>query len=179
LIFAASAVAALRSNNQQMVILRANVFKADKDNKDIEKSLTILREYVYNHMNTNLASGANAVRPPIQLKYTYERLVAANAATYDAETKRILDEADATCVAQFPGSVFSQPRTECAKAYGAAHPVTQKTVAEDLYKFDFLSPTWSPDQAGWSILAAGFFFLLFVVRVLSSWAIKRELNSNA
>ncbi|MDB5182652.1 MAG: hypothetical protein JWO47_436 [Candidatus Saccharibacteria bacterium] len=177
--FAVMAVLALRSNNQNMVKLRSAVFEADKNNKDIEQSLKNLREYVYDHMNTNLASGANAVKPPIQLKYTFDRLNAANAAAYQAQTKQVLDDAEATCVAQYPGSVFSQPRSECAKAYGAAHPVTQKSIQDDLYKFDFLSPAWSPDQAGWSILAAGFFFMLFVVRVLSSWVIKRELESNS
>jgi len=175
--FAVTAVVALRDNNQQMVKLRAAVFTADEKNGDIEGALTALRTFVYAHMNTNLASGSNAVKPPIQLKYEYERLNAFNVAAYKAATTQVLDDAERICVAQYPGTVFSQPRSECAKAYGAAHPVTQKTIPEDLYKFDFLSPTWSPDLAGWSILAAGFFFLLFVVRVLSSWAIKRELRN--
>jgi hypothetical protein len=177
ILFAGIAIIALRSNNQQMVKLRSAVFVADEKNGDIEKALRNLREYVYAHMNTNLASGANAVKPPIQLKYEYERLTAADTATYQAATAKVLDDAQNICVAQFPGSVFSQPRLECAKAYAAAHPVPLKTIPDDLYKFDFLSPTWSPDLAGWSLLAAGFFFLLFILRFLSTWAIKRELNN--
>lgn len=177
--FAVLAVLSLRNNNQNMVKLRSAVFESDKNNKDIELSLKNLRAYVYKHMNTNLASGANAVRPPIQLKYTFERLNAVNVATYQAETKRNLDDAERICVEQFPGTVFSQPRLDCAKAYAAAHPVVQKSISDDLYKFDFLSPAWTPDLAGLSIVISGLFFLLSVVRVLSSWAIKRELDSNA
>ena len=160
-----------------MVKLRAAVFVADEKNGDIEGALKKLRTYVYGHMNTNLASGANAVKPPIQLKYEYERLSAFNDAEYKASTTQVLNDAESTCVAQYPGSVFSQRRLDCAKAYAAAHPVTKKTIPEDLYKFDFLSPPWSPDLAGWSIVAAGLFFFLFVIRVLSSWAIKRELQN--
>lgn len=176
IIFAVICVLALRDNNHKMVELRAAVFKADQDNGDIEGALTSLRTFVYAHMNTNLSSGANAVKPPIQLKYTYERLSAANNATYKAEVAKVLKDAEDTCIAQYPGTVYSQPRSNCAKAYGEAHPVTLKTVPEDLYKFDFLSPRWSPDKAGWSMLATGFFFILFALRLLSTWAIKKELQ---
>ncbi len=176
---ALTTVLALRSNNQEMVKLRAAVFAADKANTNIEGSLKDLRSYVYKHMNTNLASGANAVKPPIQLKYEYERLNAANVTAYQTASAKMLEDAQNTCVAQYPGTVFSQSRLDCAKAYAAAHPIAQKTIPEDLYKFDFLSTSWSPDLAGYTLLATGLFLFLFLIRVLSSWAIKRELSNNA
>ena len=67
---------ALRQNNLNMIKLRDQVFVVDKANGDIEKALKDLREYVYAHMNTNLSSG-NSIKPPIQLKYRYERLLEA------------------------------------------------------------------------------------------------------
>jgi hypothetical protein len=173
------AVLALRANNQHMIRLRNAVFMADQQNGDIEGALRTLREYVYAHMNTNLASGDNAVKPPIQLKYQYERLQAAATAEYQTANAKVLSSAEATCVAQYPGSVFSQSRLDCAKAYAAAHSVAQKSISEDLYKFDFASPFWSPDLAGWSLVAAVIFGILFLIRFLSGWAIKQELrNSN-
>lgn len=162
-----------------MVKLRAAVFVADQKNGDIEGALQKLRKYVYAHMNTNLSSGANAVKPPIQLKYQYERLNAANTAAYQVASAKMLDDAQNTCIAQNPGSVFSQARSTCAREYAAAHPVPQKSIPEDLYKFDFLSPIWSPDLAGWSIVLSGLFLLLFFVRMLSSWIIVRELRNNS
>jgi hypothetical protein len=173
----AIAVFGLRHNNQEMVKLRTAVFVADEKNGDIEKSLRELRSYVYAHMNTNLASGANAVKPPIQLKYTYERLMASNASNYQAATAKVLDDAQNTCIAQYPGNVFSQPRLDCAKTYAASHPVTQKTIPDDLYKFDFVSPGWTPDMAGWSLVVSGLFMLIFILRFLSTWAIKHELQN--
>ena len=179
IIFSIIALFALRSNNKQMVVLRTAVFNADKNNGDTETALKTLRQFVFTHMNTNLASGANAVKPPIQLKYRYERLVASEKATYDAANAKVVADAEATCVAQFPNVTFSQDRLNCARAYAAAHPVTLKSVPDDLYKYDFVSPVWSPDQAGWSLLAAGLFLLLFIVRFLSDKLMVYELKNDA
>src|SRR5687767_6535414 len=68
------AVVALRNNNLTMVQLRSEVYQADEQNGDVEGALQRLRAYVHSHMNTDLSGGGNAVYPPIQLKYTYQRL---------------------------------------------------------------------------------------------------------
>lgn len=177
LIFAVTSVLALRANNQRMVELRAAVFKADKDNGDIEGSLRSLRTYVFAHMNTNLSSGFSAVKPPIQLKYHYERLVGAAEAEYTKKNTEMVNTAEATCIAQYPGTVFSQPRLQCAKTYALEHPVKRRTIPDHMYKFDFSSPTWSPDLAGWGMVAAGVFLALFILRYLSERAIRHELRS--
>lgn len=61
-------VFALRANNLKALELRDNVVAVDKQNGDIEAALRELRTFVYGHMNTNLSSGPNAIKPPIQLK---------------------------------------------------------------------------------------------------------------
>src|SRR5487761_1522488 len=68
-------VFSLRANNEHMIQLRNAVYQADKSSSNVEVALQNLREYVYGHMNTALAAGPTAVPPPIQLKYTYDRLV--------------------------------------------------------------------------------------------------------
>src|SRR4051812_43089727 len=74
LIFGVIYVFAARSNYVTMTELRQTVYQADQDNRDIEKSLQNLRAYVNAHMNTNLSRDSGTVYPPIQLKYTYDRL---------------------------------------------------------------------------------------------------------
>jgi hypothetical protein len=176
IIFAGIGVLALRANNQQMVKLRAAVFIADEKNSNIEAALKTLREYVFAHMNSNLSSGFSAVKPPIQLKYHYERLQAASKAAYDTSNAAMLNDAEATCIAQYPGTVFSQPRLQCAKAYAAAHPITQASIPDYLYKFDFVSPPWTPDKAGLSLALSSLFLLLFIIRYLSELAIRHQLQ---
>ncbi len=75
-VFALLAVYGLRSNYATMTVLRQAVYTADEQNGDVEGALAKLRAHVYGHMNTNLNSGSNAIKPPIQLKARYERLTA-------------------------------------------------------------------------------------------------------
>ena len=173
------AVYGLRSNNLRMVELRSAVFKADEQNGDVESALRELRAFVFSHMNTNLSSGTNAVKPPIQLKYRYDRLVAAAKTEYDAANAKVVRDAEAYCVAKYPNVTFSQDRLNCARDYANQHPVTLQTIPDDLYKFDFASPFWTPDLAGWSIALMILFLLLFVLRYISAAFVKHELESRS
>lgn len=172
--FGVTAVFALRANNQRMIELRAAVFEADKNDGDIEGALHALREHVYAHMNTDLTAGDNPVKPPIQLKFEYERLVAAEKARFEAETARVGAEAQNACPGSVQAIVFP-----CRQNYVNTHSTTVRVIPEDLYKFDFASPGWSPDLAGWSLVGAGVAGLLFILRLLSGLLIRHELKQHA
>jgi hypothetical protein len=167
-IFGLIAVTSLRANNQHMLTLRNAVFQTDKDNGDIENALRDLRTYVYAHMNTNLASGNNPVKPPIQLKYTFERLQASEKQRVIDATTQVYVDAGINCDGQ--GLTTGTPRVSCVQAYIGAHPVTANPVPDTLYKFDFTSPVWSPDLAGWSILAFGLLGIVCLLWLVS-WVI--------
>src|SRR5882724_4979261 len=68
-------VTALRANNEHMIKLRDAVYAADQHNGDVEMALHSIQAYVTAHLNTYLSAGPVPVYPPIQLKYTYDRLV--------------------------------------------------------------------------------------------------------
>lgn len=169
------AIFALRQNNLGAVRLRDHVLQVDKDNGDIETALRELRTYTYSHMNSSLAS-STAAYPPIQLKYRYERLVAAEQARITEASKgnNTIAEAQAYCERTEPDSFFGRGRLPCVQRYIETHPdgqsVTPTAIPDSLYKFDFAAPVWSPDLAGWSLVLSGLFGLLFVVRVaLEFW----------
>jgi len=165
----AVAVGALRYNNQQMIKLREAVYVADKNNTDIQKPLNDLRLFVTSHMNTNLSSGPNAPYPPIQLKYTYERLVAANGQAITAANNKIYSEAQKLCEQQNPNDFSGKNRVPCIEAYVKSRKAEQPPVISDsLYKFSFLSPRWSPDLAGWSLVVFCLSILLFFGSLISS-----------
>lgn len=166
LVFLVSASAlALRINYQNMSTLRQELYVADKNNGDVEAALHQLRQYVYRHMNTDLTSGQNSVYPPIQLKYTYERLTAAEQERVRSANANIYSDAQAYCEKMYPESFSGGPRVPCIKEYVSTHGVTAKAIPDGLYKFDFVSPFWSPDVAGWLVLATIFVSLLLVVRL--------------
>src|SRR5882724_142731 len=90
-------VFALRANNEHMIKLRDAVYAADKNNTDVEAALRSLQSYVTAHMNTNLNAGPNAVYPPIQLKYTYERLLQAQNDRLAQTNSQLYTDAQAYC----------------------------------------------------------------------------------
>lgn len=155
-----------------MVSLRNAVYQADQSNGDVEAALRNLRVYVYGHMNTDLASGPNAVHPPIQLKYMYDRLVAAENQRVNAANATIYPAAQSYCEATIPNGFSGRYRIACIDNYVSTHGTTAQTIPKNLYEFDFMSPRWSPDLAGWSLILT----VLLAVTGLGFWATDKLLN---
>lgn len=152
-----------------MLALREAVYTADKDNGDTETALRNLQLYVTTHMNTNLSAGKNAVYPPIQLKYTYDRLVQARSSQSGQSNDQIYTDAQRTCEKQNPTDFSGRNRIPCIQAYVQAHTVVSQNseVPDALYKFSFVSPRWSPDLAGWSMLLTIISGLMFIISLIS------------
>ena len=178
-ISAAISVLALRSNNLNMVKLRQAVYTADKQNGDINKALNDLRKYVYGHMNTNLRTGTTTTEPPVQLVNQFNRDVA-------AERQRIatLGSAD---------KVYVDAQTKCEKA-GVPIPERAACIQDyvtkngkgipqlnlppkEFYTFDFASPIWSPDIAGFSLLVTIILGIAILVRLISGAILKSYLRT--
>ncbi len=167
---------ALRNNNLTALKLRDNVIQVDKDNGDVEKALRELREYMYAHMNTDLTAGDSGIQQPIQLKYRYERLVKAEQDRLSVENTKIYTEAQAECEKRFPVGLSGSGRIPCITEYVSARGVQQKSIPDSFYKFNFVSPPWSPDLAGWSLVLASISFALFVLRFGMERWVKAELH---
>jgi hypothetical protein len=146
-------VTSLRQNNTTMIKLRQDVYAADKNNGDVNAALFKLRSYVYAHMNTNLSTGAS-VKPPIQLQYTYERLITNEQQKSSNATLYV--DAKNYCEQKIPASVsfYGTGRISCVQDYILSHGGQQSlpNIPTGLYEFDFSSPSWSPDLAGWSLV---------------------------
>jgi hypothetical protein len=136
-----------------MIKLREAVYAADKDNKDVNTALNNLRRYVYGHMNTNLSSGNNNIKPPIQLQYTYQRLYDAEFSKVEAANQQIYTDAQNYCQS-INNAYYGTTRVPCVQNYVVNHGVAGANIKipEGLYKYDFVSPVWSPDLAGWTLV---------------------------
>lgn len=172
------AVFALRSNNQQMLQLRDKVYSADKANGDTETALRNLQIYVTTHMNTNLSAGKNSVYPPVQLKYTYDRLVEAQSNLTSQTNEQIYTEAQRVCEQQNSRDVSGRNRIPCIQQYVQSKTTVSQTssVPDALYKFSFVTPKWSPDLAGWSIVVAILSFILFIFSFIANRWFKKTLS---
>jgi hypothetical protein len=170
-------ILALRANNEHMIALRDTVYAADKDNKDVETALKNLQHYVVTHMNTDLGGGKTGVYPPVQLKYTYDRLVQAESDALAKSNTDFYTQAQKYCEAQNPSGFFGATRIGCVQDYLTSHD-TQHQIApipDALYKFAFISPKWSPDLAGWSLVVTAFGAVLFAI----SLTVKRFFKHHA
>ncbi len=172
---------ALRSNYSHMVYLRNQVYAADKSGQGVVPAIQKLQQYVTSHMNTDLTGGNDNIHPPIQLKYTYDR--AREASIESPDQNNFYTEAQNYCQAEYPveSSLFVwQSYVACVQNYlnsrniKVGAPVSN--VSPSIYEFDFASPSWSPDLAGWSLVATVLFFVLAVASKLTDWHYKRILK---
>lgn len=174
LLFGVICVKALQHNNIEMGRLRENVFLADKNGGDVEAALRELRTHVYGHMNTSLETGSNGAHPPIQLKYTYERLQAEQQKNLGANNSALYGQALQECNAQGQ-TATAQDTINCIENFTAARGVHLADIPDALYKFDFTSAKWSPDLAGLSMVATALSIAGFLLTAIYRWFMKRYL----
>jgi hypothetical protein len=170
-------IISLRQNNQQMIKLRDQVYEADKNAGDVNTALNNLRSYVYGHMNANLSSGGNAIKPPIQLKYTYQRLEDAEQQRVESANSSVYTDAQMHCQALNSTSFSGRDRVPCVQEYVSSHGVKTNAIPPALYQFDFVSPSWSPDRAGWSIVVTAVLFIALIASLLMDWLVRSKIKS--
>ena len=167
---------ALRANNEHMIKLRSAVYAADQNNTDVQAPLKVLQAYVTSHMNTNLNAGSTSVYPPIQLKYTYDRLVKAQGNQVAQANSQLYNAAQTYCEQQNSTDFSGHNRVPCIEQYVQSHNTQKLAIIPDaLYKFAFATPAWSPDLAGWSMLLAIVSSLLFVITFVISWWFRKHI----
>ena len=149
-----------------MVKLRAAVYSADKNNSNVDGALKNLQTYVTSHMNTNLSSGPNAPYPPIQLEYTYTRLQSANNQSVSSVNQSLYTDAEYYCQQTIPTGFSGRYRVSCIEQYITSHGATVTLINPSLYEFNFLSPSWTPDLAGWTLVLSIFLGIVFLLSLV-------------
>jgi hypothetical protein len=158
----------LRLNNIGMVQRRDAVLSADKaaDTAGMTDRLYDLQRYAASHMNANTG--------PFYLDQQYKRDVeklVTEASVVTNPYGNINAEVDTLCRSRF--SSYSQAWVQCfaeelGKYPAAPDPAGQVTLpSADLYRYDFISPRWSPDFAGWSVLVCLVIVVMILARLLS------------
>lgn len=164
---------AARHNYQHMDSLRTAVYTADEKNADTVTALQNLQKYVTTHMNTSLTAGSS-IYPPIQLKFTYERLQNEASTKYNQANAAVYTDAQKTCEQQNSTDFSGRNRVPCIERYVADHGVAPSPVIPDsMYKFNFASPSWSPDLTGWSLVFSMVLLVAVVVRIFLGWLLPK------
>lgn len=177
ILFAVSVVGtivALNANSRGSKERYDQLIAVDASGGDVETALAELREFIYGHMNTTLGS-PTGVYPPIQLKGTYDRLVAVEESRIKAANSQLYDEATKHCEALFPAGNLPG-RAECVSNYVGERGVIANPIPDGLYKFNFASPSWSPDLAGWLIVATCALGINFLLQILLEFRLRSHFR---
>lgn len=159
----------LRLNNIGMVERRAAVISADEagDKDNITRRLYDLQQYVSTHMNTDMGKG-------VYLESSYKRDTRAildKAAGDQNPNGNIYKKAQEVCAPKF--SSYSAAYLQCTTSELAKYPAANELLGAvklppaDSYLHDFVSPLWSPDFAGWSVVVCLVLALMIVARLVS------------
>ena len=160
----------LRLNNIGMVQRRDAVASADQQGNaaDIQTRLYDLQRYVAAHMNTDMGV--------VYLEGQYKRDTQStiDAASSDSNPNgNIFKKAQEVCAPKYANlGHYSQAFQQCViNQLNSYAPASGETVAKpqlpksEQYRFSFVSPVWSPDFAGFSVLICVLIVLLIIVRI--------------
>ena len=161
-----------------MVERRTAVVSAD-DSGDATATINRLydlQRYVSAHMNTDLGKG-------VYLESSYKRdyQAAIDAAASDNNPNgNIYKKAQEVCAPQFTrySYAYLQCTTgELAKYPAASDPASSvKEPALNTYLHSYVSPLWSPDFAGWSVLVSIVLAVMIIVRLVALGILRAVLH---
>lgn len=168
LILTAASIILLRENSMQAVRLFEAVKQADREGKDTTGPLKRLQRYVSTHMNTQLER--------VSLEKTYAR-------DYQKALKKLTSSGSVNEVNYNAAQAACQPelaRTGSFPAYaqcvsdrvGQVAPGENPLLRANLpkperYQFAFVSPAWSADAAGITLLITGVAWLLIAGKLIA------------
>lgn len=158
----------LRLNNTGMIERRNAVYAADKsgDTQNVSSRIYDLQRFSTAHMNASTG--------PVYLQESYNRDARtamagpASGASSDSPQAR----ADAICNPNLQTHGYSLAYQTCmlnelTKAGQVADPAAMKLPAPALYRYNFVSPLWSADFAGWSLVVTVLILLAIIVRLIT------------
>lgn len=168
----------LRLNNIGMVQRRSAVIAADEsgDTAVIAQRLYDLQRYVLSHMNTDMGKGIY-----LQHQYTEDtKKLLETASGEDNPNGNIYKKAQDVCRPQF--TVYTTAYLQCTLSELNKYPSASaletdiKLPKADEYRHIYVSPIWSPDFAGFSLLVSGVIALMIIVRIVTLLVLRALLH---
>ena len=178
----------LRLNNVGMVERRESVEHADKagDIVNLQQRLYDLQRYVSTHMNADPGK--------IALDHTYKQMYDRKLKEFEEEIKNqsnndTVSKVRAVCDTRAQQGGYGRFTTQadpryinCINEEWAKYPAAKATNLQleapstEPYYHTFISPIWSADYAGWSLLVTIFIAMIIVMRLVVLGVLKLMLR---
>lgn len=175
IMFLTASAWALRQNSLGLEPRLQRVIVADERGEGVDEALRDIGTYITNHMNTHMDK-------PIELAETYNR-----------DVERVVEKAQESAngeiyrraqrVCEDP-SVLLSVRAACIQDYVLENAPPGQSGAEvefpdkALYTYEFASPAWSPDPAGWLVLGSAIISLMLIARALAGYWVEKTLKNH-
>lgn len=172
----------LRLNNIGMTQRREAVLQADRDGASaqvLQGRLYDLQRYVASHMNASMGT--------IYLENEYKRATQAaisGATDSDNPNGNVFKKAQEVCAPKYANlGHYSLAYQQCVidqlNNYPSASQLTSSLALPkaDAYRYSFVAPLWSPDFAGFSVLACILILLMIIVRLIGILILRMLLKS--
>lgn len=168
LILTATSIGLLRQNSIEAVRRFETVKQADRAGEGTTEALTAMQRYVSGHMNTQLERVSLEETYARDYKAALEKLASSggvNEVNYEAAQAAC--QAELARTGSFPG--YAQCVSDrVAQTAPGENPILQADLPKpELYQFTFVSPRWSPDLAGITLLITGVVWLVVAFKVLA------------
>lgn len=170
IVFSVASVELLRQNNLNMIERRNLVKMADEqgDDEQTAQALASLQSYIYSHMNTSMGDRG------VYLEHTYQRAyeqAVQEGMKDDSVSRNLYNSADEACQAVFNKTYSFPAYTQCVAEKLADQDsndplASVKTPSVDLYRYNFASPLWTPDIAGFVVLITFLIAGFLLARIL-------------
>ena len=168
----------LRLNSVGMSDRRDAVFSADKagDPNETRARVYDLQRFSAAHMNASTGVFY------LQDQYNRDAQAAIERSSQASSSFATINaEAEAVCHPQFSG--WSTAYMQCFLAEVAKHPSTDTLPSfvfpsPELYRYSFVSPLWSPDFAGWSVIVSVVIIVMIIIRMIGIILLRLMLKSH-
>lgn len=156
----------LRLNNIGMIERRSAVYTADEagDKELVASRLVDLQHYVANHMNSD---PGQIVLENIYNQDYNEALQKASS----AQSSNLHKQIDTLCKARYPSNwtAYFQCFIDQLNASPEGKDITNSAQfpAVAFYTHNYVSPLWTPDFAGWSVLVCIVLLTVIIIRLVS------------
>lgn len=180
IVFAVLTVFLLRQNNLGMIELRNTVKQADEEDGDVKGALLNVQHYVSSHMNTYLGEG-------IFLEHSYRRAydkAVQQAVNTTNPNTRFYEQVELECRPVFQRTGSFPAYTECARGKLATIGAGLDALSAfapppvDLYRYNFTSPLWSFDGAGFALILTALAAFLLLLRLLGYAVLRLIIKSH-
>lgn len=154
-------IVGLRLNHQAAIAKVHTIEDKDQQAQDVAADITTLRKFVFAHMNASVQ---------FELTNSYNRAVSASTQTPSSDD--LYAQAQAACDRQGQLTVSNAQCVQDflnARLQPGINPQPPQVIDRSQYHYAYISPAWTPDFAGLSLLAALGLALMALIVYTLSW----------